>query len=83
MINLIIAEYSEPPAWCLAIACIAANQLMTVGIAHDVHHERRVQVSCGAQIVAETVFTDGKSETALKCVYRYREILGVEGFENE
>lgn len=84
MINIIIAEYVEPPAWALAIACIAANQLMTVGMAErTVRHERRVQVSCGAQIVAETVFTDGKSETALNCVYRWRELLKVEGFENE
>jgi hypothetical protein len=76
--NFIIAEYTEPPAWALAIAAIAANQLMTVGIAHDTHHERRVQVSVGAVVVAETVFTDGKSETALKCVYSYRKMLGIE-----
>lgn len=82
MINIIIDEYVEKPAWALAIACIAANQLMTVGIAHDVRHERRVQVSVGAVVIAETVFTDGKSETALDCVYRYRELLGVEGFED-
>lgn len=74
-----IVEYTEPPAWALAIACIAANQLMTVGMAErTVHHERRVQVSVGAVVIAETVFTDGKSETALKCVYHYRKMLGIE-----
>ncbi len=79
MYDLIITDYAEPPNWCLVIAAVAANQLMTVGIAErTVHHERRVQVSCGACVLAETVYTDGKSETALNAVFRMREILGVE-----
>lgn len=73
----VIAYASEPPEWAKAIAAIAANQQMTVAHVHIEHHVRRVQVLCGDELVAETVFEDGKSLPALQAYYRLEEIMGL------
>lgn len=60
------------------IAAIAANQQMSVEHVHIEHHVRRVQVLCAGELVAETVFEDGKSLPALQCYYRIERMLGLQ-----